>query len=86
MESQPQKPEFRNNPEIFHPWRYDVLTVNKYCYKPLINEESSEISSHVRGAQWLSGRVLDSRPKGCGFEPNWRHCVVVLEQDTFILA
>ena len=38
------------------------------------------------GAQWLSGRVLDSRPKGSGFEPHWRHCVVVLEQDTFILA
>ena len=38
------------------------------------------------GAQWLSGRVLDSRPKGCGFEPHRRHCVVVFEQDTFILA
>ena len=38
------------------------------------------------GAQWLSGRVLDSRPKGRGFEPHRRHCVVVLEQNTFILA
>ena len=38
------------------------------------------------GAQWLSGRVLDSIPKGRGFEPHRRHCVVVLEQDTFILA
>ena len=38
------------------------------------------------GAQWLSGRVLDSRPKGRGFEPHGRHCFVVLEQDTFILA
>ena len=38
------------------------------------------------GAQWLSGRVLDSRPKGRGFEPHRGHCVVVLEQDTFILA
>ena len=38
------------------------------------------------GAQWLSGSVLDSRPKGSGFEPHRRHCVVVLEQDTFILA
>ena len=38
------------------------------------------------GAQWLSGRVLDSRPKGRGFEPHRRHCVVVLDQDTFILA
>ena len=33
-----------------------------------------------------SGRVLDSRPRGRGFEPHRRHCVVVLEQDTFILA
>ena len=41
---------------------------------------------HETGAQWLSGRVLDSRPKGRGFEPHRRHCVVVLEQDTFILA
>ena len=40
----------------------------------------------TKGAQWLSGRVLDSRPKGRGFEPHRRHCVVVLEQDTFILA
>ena len=38
------------------------------------------------GAQWLSGRVLDTRPKGWGFQPHRRHCVVVLEQDTFILA
>ena len=41
---------------------------------------------YTPGAQWLSGRVLDSRPKGRGFEPHRRHCVVVLEQDTFILA
>ena len=38
------------------------------------------------GAQWLSGRVLDSRPKGPRFDPHRRHCVVVLEQDTFILV
>ena len=38
------------------------------------------------GAQWLSGRVLDSRLRGRGFELHRRHWVVVLEQDTFILA
>ena len=38
------------------------------------------------GAQWLSGRVLDLIMRGHGFEPRRRHCVVVLEQDTFILA
>ena len=33
-----------------------------------------------------SGRVLDSRPRGRRFEPHRRHCIVVLEQDAFILA
>ena len=37
-------------------------------------------------SEWLSGRVLDSRPSGHGFDPQRRHCFVVLEQDTFILA
>ena len=35
----------------------------------------------VMGAQWLSGRVLDSRPKGRGFEPHRRHCVVSLSKN-----
>ena len=38
------------------------------------------------GSEWLSGIVLDSRPRGRGFEPHQRHCFVVLEQDTFIIA
>ena len=25
--------------------------------------------TYLKGAQWLSGRVLDSRPKGRGFDP-----------------
>ena len=29
------------------------------------------------GAQWISGRVLYSRPRGSGFEPYLHHCVVV---------
>ena len=33
------------------------------------------------GAQWLSGRVLDSRLKGRGFEPHWRHFVVSLSKN-----
>ena len=46
----------------------------------------SYVKFPILGAQWLSGRILDSRPRGRGFEPYWRHCVVVLERDTFILA
>ena len=48
--------------------------------------EAKIAKSVEEGAQWLSGRVLDSRRKGRGFEPHPRHRVVVLEQDTFILA
>ena len=46
----------------------------------------SHLKHMLKGAQWLSGRVLDSRPRGRGFEPHRCHCVVVLEQDTFIMA
>ena len=32
------------------------------------------------GALWVSGRVLDSRPRGPGFEPHRRHCVMSLSK------
>ena len=32
------------------------------------------------GGQWLSGRVLDSRPKGFGFG---RHCIVPLSKNIY---
>ena len=53
--------------------------------KPLKVREKSVKSQGI--LKWiLSGNPVDSRPKGCGFEPHRSHCVVVLEQDTFILA
>ena len=71
-----------------------VLSTPNFCLGVIIFNTKSYLSLEAcvvsaqnnRGAQWLSGRVLDSRPKGRGFEPHRRHCVVVLEQDTFILA
>ena len=33
------------------------------------------------GAQCLSGRVLESRPRGHGFEPHRRHCAVSLSKN-----
>ena len=30
------------------------------------------------GAQWVSGRLLDSILRDCGFEPHRRHCFVSL--------
>ena len=59
------------------PWLYTLkmIVLNQVAYHQCIT-----------GAQWHSGRVLDSRPRGRGFEHDRRHCVVVLERDTFILA
>ena len=42
---------------------------------------SFENKSAYKGAQWLSGGVLDSRPKGRWFEPHRRHCVVSLSKN-----
>ena len=50
------------------------------------HRQATDKPSKGTGAQWLSGRVLDLNPRGCGFEPHRCHCVVVFEQDTFILA
>ena len=47
--------------------------------RPLAGYNKSQ--EHFEGAQWLSGRVLDSRPKGRGFEPHRRHCVVSLSKN-----
>ena len=38
---------------------------------------------NTMGAQWLGGRVLDSRPRGRRFEPHRRHCVLVLGQHIY---
>ena len=35
------------------------------------------------GAQWLSGRALDSRPKVRWFEPHRRHCIMSLSKTQF---
>ena len=47
------------------------------------------IACNTLGAKWLSDRVLDSRPKGRGFEPHRRHHVVILSKNinpSFVLV
>ena len=34
----------------------------------------------MKGSQRLSGRVIASRLRGCGFEPHQCHCVVALSK------
>ena len=72
-----------NQKSFIFPEDHDDIFDHKY---PIDPGNLFSIEYSMLGAQWLSGRVLDSRPKGRGFEPHRRHCVVVLEQDTFILA
>ena len=38
-----------------------------------------------KGAHWLTGRMLDLRLRGCGFEPHQRHCVVHLSKTLYPL-
>ena len=59
------------------PISVSLLNIEKY----ILRQRNMQIIK--RG---LSGRVLDSRPRGRGFEPHRCHCIVVLEQDAFILA
>ena len=49
--------------------------------KLLCSARLSMKNSFIHIAQWLSGRVLVSRPKGRGFEPHRRHCVVSLSKN-----
>ena len=44
--------------------------VNTVLYGDILNGLADDTEL---GAQCLSGRVLDSRPKGRGFKPQWRH-------------
>ena len=55
-------------------------------YRHLFNGFVVNVITLYSGAQWLSGRVLDSRMRGLWVEHHRRHWIVVLEQDTFILA
>ena len=65
---------FRNN----YKWLIYPLKHEKVKHLNIVNIFFVIILSHSKG--------LDSRPKGRGFEPHRRHYVVVIEQDTFILA
>ena len=46
----------------------------------LVYNRQTLYSIQKLGAQWLSRRVLDSRPRGCMLEPHRCHCVVFLSK------
>ena len=66
----PSGPLHKNLPAI--PLGSKLLAMPQWSLAP--------IDLSVMGAQWLSDRVLDSRPRGCTFVPHRRHCVVSLSK------
>ena len=50
------------------------------CLKLKKGKKTQFFIIEVLGAQWLSGRVLDSRKGGGGFEPHGRHCALSLSK------
>ena len=57
----------------------------RFCKKVHLNTRNKPKHTctpcKVEGAQCLSGRVLDSRPRGRGFELHRRHCLVFLSNN-----
>ena len=49
-----------------------------FHYKHIVYGNIDSVSVYTL---MLSGRMLDSRPKGRGFEPHWRHCDVSLSKN-----
>ena len=49
MESQPQNPEFRNNPENSHPWYYKPCHESVALYEGSYNQGYTEFEDHTAG-------------------------------------
>ena len=58
-----------------------VITVKSRKDEQFFPKHSSCRKSALVGAQWLSGRMHDPRPRGSGFEPHQRHCIVSLSKN-----
>ena len=71
---------------VFAALRAKVLISTAYIDDSCLQEsifddcKQNRYYSSSYGAQWLSGRVLDSRPRGRRFESHRRHCVVSLSK------
>ena len=60
----------------------DTIFVNNYILFVCVDAlHSSQQFIELEGVQWLSGRVLDSRPRGRCFEPGQLHCIVSLSKN-----
>ena len=78
--------EFRKKQYFLKMACIHIVTLHLSAMQNILYNIYIYIACSRKGAEWLSDRVIDSIPRGRGFEPHRRHCVVVLEQDTIILA
>ena len=63
-------------------WRILFSFANVFSTDNLCKHFSSgPVTFRGQGAQWLRGRVLDSRPRGRGFKSHRRHCVLSLSKN-----
>ena len=58
-----------------------AVSVNIKAHKIHIVGFTCSVLQTAVGVQWLSGRVLDMRPKGPRYEPHQRHCLVSLSKN-----
>ena len=56
-----------------------IISLENYCRSN--NYCANVLIQLFMGAEWLSGRVLDLRPRGCGFKAHRRHYVVSLSKN-----
>ena len=67
---------------FLHIGEHHIHPYNKYNAKQEREREKTTLKHRKQmEAQGLSGRMLDSRPKGRGFEPHRRHCIVSLSKN-----
>ena len=58
-----------------------ILVIMKSSGSAVFAEIKKNFINQRKGAQWLSGRVHDSRPRGRGFEPHRHYCLVSLSKN-----
>ena len=67
-------------PDLDPNYFYILIVFLKEFFEKVNFEKSHQMTTKALGVQWLSGRVLDWRLKGRGFEPHRRHCIVSLSK------
>ena len=62
---------------------FQLCQIGSSWVGPVLSKNLCLAQGHkaVTRAQWLSSRLLDSRPRGRGFEPHRCHCLVYLSKN-----